>query len=95
MALADGESQNHESRHGSELGPGRNILQQRSPAQSDHVDVSEHNDEEKANEMSASQRNAQRRDHNMLLRNHGNDVAHVRGRSHGERRDRPAVGDAE
>src|ERR1039458_5336729 len=41
MSLADGESEDHEDCHGSELGPRRDVLEKRAPAQSDNVDAGE------------------------------------------------------
>ena len=48
VAFADGESENHERRHGGELGPGGEILQQRSPAQAHDVHLSQNGDQEQS-----------------------------------------------
>ena len=94
IALADGESQNHECRHGGELGPGGNILQKCAPAQSDHVDQvsttinSSPTTCARVNVMPATERPrvpAKSRERS----------AHIGGRGDRERRDGAAIGHGE
>src|SRR5712671_3258016 len=95
VALADGESENHESGHGGELCPGRNILEQRAPAQAHHVHSSEHRDEQQSEHMGARDGNSGERENYMLLRNDREDLSGVSRSRNRERGNGAAVGDRE
>src|ERR1035438_3629371 len=95
MPLTDGESQDNEGCHGGELGPGGNILEECSPAQSDNIDISEDSDQYQPDRMRACERNACQRQQYMLLRNGRNDAAHVSCRRDGECGDSTPVCDRE
>ena len=53
VAFADGESENHECRHGRELGPGGKILQQRAPTQAHDIHVGNEGDQEQGEQVRA------------------------------------------
>ena len=91
-SLANRESQNHECRHGHELGPCRNVLQQGAPAQSHYIHEGEHADQDQGDEVSTREGDASECKHQVFLRNAGNDLPHVGGRCNRQGCDRTSIG---
>ncbi len=85
----------NENSHRDELRPRRNVLQQRSPAQAEDVDVGQDGDQHESDGVGAREWHAEQREDYVVLRNCGNDVAHVGGGGDGERGDGATVSDGE
>ena len=65
--LANRESENDERSHGCELRGRRNVLQQGTPSQTNHVHVSEDGDQKQSEKMCAREYNSRDREDDMLL----------------------------
>src|SRR6185437_10754666 len=94
-SFADCESEKHESGHRLELGPGGDVLQQSTPAQTDDVHEGECGDENESKEVRASERYSGKGGHDVLLRQDWKYFANVGGGSYGESCDGAAIGDGE
>ena len=80
--LADQETQEHERSHGNEFGPSREILQDGTAAQSDHVDPGDDHDGDQPYDVGTSQRDSGCCENHMVLRNRRENGAQIRGRGH-------------